>query len=306
MGPKVRPEKRARKEDGVGHGDPIREDGCIGNYIQRIGVALRKDTGKYVVEMRPPYWKLKLNFGSYNLQVEAMIARDYGAFLRASTAEENSASAGGFGADDKLYQFEESPGIFEGIGGTMDRRQRIRPLYKELIKEKWSGEGNPPHHQFCKDARKDIDIAIGVFRERFPERFSPPTETEKGVAKVEPVDGGIHCASSSSNPKVRVPPEPALGPVGREDGAIAGGVVSPWADLQISVAMNGSPSRILLDMKVPPIDDQHIFLLLKACFDKVKDEMITRCFEKFLEELVPCPYDPLSIPAIDLSEDPKT
>lgn len=59
----------------------------VEHTIDRIGVSWRKHryTGKptkCVVEMRPPNWTWKLHFGSYDTEVEAMIARDYAALLR--------------------------------------------------------------------------------------------------------------------------------------------------------------------------------------------------------------------------------
>jgi hypothetical protein len=156
--------------------------------IDRVGVSWRRNPSKCVVEMRPPNWAWRLNFGSYGTEAEAMVARDYGALLRDS-AGEDGATAGGFNADDhpSICKFEESHVIFKNMDVfkvRCDEYKRLLTLYHQQPKEKCGA--NSPYKQFCKEARSDIAIAIEEFRTRYPHKFvddRPATEaaTEGGT-----------------------------------------------------------------------------------------------------------------------------
>lgn len=52
-----------------------------------------------MVEMQLYYKKMKLNFGLYVIEPKVMVARDYGAFLKA--LGEDNKTASGFDVEDK-------------------------------------------------------------------------------------------------------------------------------------------------------------------------------------------------------------
>jgi len=178
--------------------------------IERKGVSWRRSplTGKptkCVVEMRPPNWIWKLNFGSYFTEVEAMVARDYGALLRIS-AGEDCTSAGGFDVDDhpSICEFDESHVIFESMvlfKVRCDEYKRLIDLYHHQPKEECGA--NSPYKEFCKEARNDIAIAIEEFRKRYPHKFvnyRPSTEAANGLQTVDgSLDGGTYFTPPSSN-----------------------------------------------------------------------------------------------------------
>lgn len=118
-----------------------------------------------------------------------MIARDYGALLRVSAAED-VATAGGFNADDhpSICEFEESYVIFKNMDVFKVRchdYKRLLTIYHQQPKEKCGA--NSPYKQFCKMARRDIAIAIKEFRTRYPHKFvddRPATEATKGFQLV--------------------------------------------------------------------------------------------------------------------------
>lgn len=184
----------------------------IEHAIDRIGVSWRKNrlTGrpiKCVVEMRPPNWTWKLHFGSYETEVEAMIARDYAALLRVSAGEDD-ASAGGFSSFDdhpSICEFDESRVIFTGMEMFKVRckeLKRLVSLYYQQPKENCGP--NSPYSDFCNEARKDIAIAIEDFRRRYPHKFvNCWRATEAAAQDLENVDGsldgGTHFTPPSSS-----------------------------------------------------------------------------------------------------------
>lgn len=178
--------------------------------IDRIGVSWRKNRlsgkpTKCVVEMRPPNWTWKLHFGSYDTEVEAMIARDYAALLRVSAGEDVT-SAGGFSLDDhpSICEFDESRVIFTGMEifkVRCEEYKRLVSLYHQQPKENCGP--NSPYTDFCNEARKDIAIAIGDFRRRYPHKFVNcwrATEAAEDLENVDgSLDGGTHFTPSSSS-----------------------------------------------------------------------------------------------------------
>ncbi|KAG0590237.1 hypothetical protein KC19_1G083500 [Ceratodon purpureus] len=191
------------------------------NAIDRVGISWRMNTstGKptCVVEMRLPKSGWRLHFGSHPHEHEAMIARDYAAFLRHSAGEKGT-SAGGFNVENTLYEFEESPVIFESMETSKVRRDEYKRLH--TLHEPWQDQlqsgggpggfkpkpgGNSPYKELCKAARDDIDVAIKEFRRRRPDLWLVKCRTTTGKES-QKVDGSVvremDLTSPSSNVEV--------------------------------------------------------------------------------------------------------
>lgn len=249
----------------------------------RTGVTWRSPN--HVVEVRIPtkvaVGELKLHFGSYKRENEAKVARDYAAYVRNSTGKEDRAAVGGFcnpDAHPSIFEFEESLEVFESLGGSGSRARARCDEYKNLLerqtKEAWKN--------FCKAAREDIGIAIESFRSRDPQKF--PLH---GVPTAEPVGGEIHRTPPPSSPEVRVSPTP-----GPEVGV---------SMVEGSTSFSGA---ISLEAKIT-VCDSHFPLTAEeklAITQAGKDGMNRKyreLFDKWLEELAPCPTEPESIPALE-------
>lgn len=277
---KKHPEKRARVEG----------DGVKG----RTGVMWRNPN--YVVEMRLPkkVANLKLHFGSYERVEEAMVARDYAAYLRNSTGKEDRATVGGFGnpdVDHSIFKFEESLEVFENLEGSGSRAQARCDEYRSLL------ELQTP--QACTNfhvaAREDIRVAIESFRSRDPQKFPRPPLLNH-LPDAEPVDGETHRTPPPSSSEVRVSPTP-----GRGGGASMGegstsfiGVTS----LGLQITLNDSPSQTLLHMNVLGLTSEEIYMITKAGIDWIQREL-NQLIDKWLEGVEPCLIDPETIPALE-------
>ena len=278
---------------------------------ERRGVFWRDVTKRWVVEMRPHNFKKKLNFGSYKAKQEAMVARDYGAHLR-YLAGEKAADAGGFDQyHQSIYEFKQSPIIFEAIEelrSRLDEYQRLIPLCQQP-KGRLGKES--PQKKFCEAARKDIEVAIKQFQASHPHLLATSlcTEARRDVPSV----GETPCIPLASNPEIRVSPEPTPE---RESGAVTGHDASIWKDVletamsvTISIITGDGFQSSLFKTEVSLLHREQVFRIIESFIDRerITAALTEATLDKFFENLPPCLIEPTSIPAIDVPEDdPKT
>lgn len=185
----------------------VEENGRIDDSVKRRkGIFWRGNPRRCVVEMRLPTKSYKspqtFNFGTYRTVSDAMVARDFAAFVRARTGEE-PATAGGFKFEEhpSIYYYEESFDFFAGSEKCLPLCNEFERLLKNPNKE--------AHDAFCENARTFLDnVAIGLFRRKYPGKFDESADCEAHLtpgastseARVSPDAGfAVHAVGSTSD-----------------------------------------------------------------------------------------------------------